>query len=67
MNLVSLLCTWTTLVKLLFLIFFAVTILTFPWGEDIKQWAARKPLLRKLFGPLLNEVPLQASKNIKNL
>jgi hypothetical protein len=62
-----LLCTWTTLWKLLFLIFFAVTILTFPWGEDIKQWAARKPIFRKLFGAQLNDIPLQASKNIKNL
>jgi hypothetical protein len=60
-----LLCTWSNLVKLLFLIFFALTILTFPWGEDIKQWAARKPLLRKVFR--LNDLPLEASKNIKNL
>ena len=51
-----LLCTWSNLVKLLFLIFFALTILTFPWGEDIKQWAARKPLLRKVFR--LNDLPL---------
>jgi hypothetical protein len=51
-----LLCTWSNLLKLLFLIFFALTILTFPWGEDIKQWAARKPMLRKVFR--LNDVPL---------
>lgn len=60
-----LLFTWTSLVKLIFLLFFAVMILTFPYGDEFKQWAARKPLLRRLF--LLSDVPLQASKNIKNL
>lgn len=33
---VYLLFTWSNFFKLLFLVFFAMTILTFPWGEDIK-------------------------------
>lgn len=66
-TLTYILCTWTTLFKFFFLVFFAVMILTFPWGDDVKQWAARKPWLRKTFGALLSDVPLQASKNIKNL
>ena len=55
---------WGTFLKLLFLIFFAISILTFPM-DDIKQWAARKAWLRKIFN--LNDIPIQASKNIKNL
>jgi len=48
----------------MFLVFFAVLVLTFPL-DDIKQWAARKSWLRKIFN--LNDIPIQASKNIKNL
>ena len=60
-----LLFTWTSLLKIMFLLFFAIMILTFQFGDEFKQWAARRPLLRRLF--LLSDVPLQASKNIKNL
>jgi hypothetical protein len=31
-----LLFTWTSLVKLIFLLFFAVMILTFPYGDEFK-------------------------------
>lgn len=55
---------WGTFFKLLFLVFFAITVLTFPL-EDVKQWAARRAWLRKVFN--LNDIPIQASKNIKNL
>jgi hypothetical protein len=44
-----LLFTWTSLLKIVFLLFFAMMILTFPFGDEFKQWAARRPLLRKLF------------------
>ena len=42
-------------IKFMFLLFFAVTILTFP-TDEIKQWAARKPWLRKVFN--LQDVPI---------
>eukprot|EP00347_Sterkiella_histriomuscorum_P001191 403372978 len=55
---------WSNFLKVIFLVFFAILILTFPL-DDIKQWAARKAWLRKIFS--LNDLPLHANKNIKNL
>ncbi len=51
------------ILKAVFLIFFALTILTFPIDE-IKYWAARKPYLRKVFN--LSDIPIQTNKGIKS-
>ena len=59
----SLIC-WGNFLKLAFLFCFAVMVLTFPL-DDLKQWAARKAWLRKIFN--LNDIPIQASKSLKSL
>ena len=48
---------WVNLLKLVFLVAFAFCLLLFP-KEDIVQWAARKPIFRRIFD--FRDVPIAA-------
>lgn len=55
---------WVNLLKLVFLVAFALCLLLFP-KEEILQWAARKAFLRRLFD--FSDVPIAAqTKFIKS-